>query len=249
VYRVAPHNDLVTASILRDGRNAATLLPGESYRPESGGFSVSAVSADPGSAQARVTLTAVTSSTGITLPKAATYGTGALIGLKVAGAAPFTGSATGKADVYVSGVQVGTATLASGRATYRLPANVSSGSHTVTVRYRGSALVKPSSRSAVLTVAKARAKVRLVSVTNLKRGRTATVSVGLTGVGAQAPTGSVVINVGSRSVTKPASVRRISGAWRVTVRTAPLPAGRVSIVYGGNRNLAPAHYSTSAAVR
>jgi hypothetical protein len=249
VYRVAAYNDLVTASNVRDGRNAATLLPGESYSPASGGFSVSAVSADPTSAQVRVTLTEVASSTVITRPEATTYGTGALIGLKVTAAAPFTESATGKADVYVSGLKVGTATLASGRAAYRLPANVSSGSHTVTVKYRGSALVKPSSRSVVLTVAKARAKARLVSVTNLRRGRTATMSVGLTGVGAQAPTGYVVIKIGSHSVTKAASVRWVGSAWRLTVRTAELPTGRVSIVYRGNRNLAPAEYPTSSSVR
>lgn len=248
VYRAATHNDLITSTTVRSGRTAATLLAGESFQPASGGFTVSAVSADAATSSVRVALTAVGSATSVTLPKA-TYGKASRIVVKVTGVAPFTGSATGQADLYVGGAKLGTATLSSGQATYQLPSTLAAGRHTVIVKYLGSSLVKGSSRSGVLTVSKAKAKAKLVTATNLKKGRTATVSVGLTGVGAQPPTGQVVIKVGLRSVTKPASVRRVGSSWRLTIRTAKLPTGWVSIAYRGNRNLAAATYPTSIVVK
>jgi hypothetical protein len=247
LYRLDPEkNDLATMTVPKGDLYDATLAPGETFKPASAGFTVAVTAEQPGtSARVVVTLAERATSTVAVAVPAVTYGKAATVTIKVAAARTVTGPAT----VSVDGVQRGTATLSAGSATFRPPSTVSAGTHKVTVTYGGSATVAPSTGTAVLSVAKARAQATVASMSTLKRGARAKVTIKLTGVGAQAPTGQVRLRVGTTYVTGRHTVTKVGTAWTATMTTTRLPVGGVRIVYSGNANLLGTTYLTGRVVR
>lgn len=155
----------------------------------------------------------------------------------------------GKVDLYRGTVKVATLSLVGGRATWTGPV-WNAGTYTLTAKYLGSATYAASSSAAVkVTVAKARPVVTVTNVSTVRVGSRATVSVTLNRVAATAPTGTVTVLVGGKVVSAATGVTSTrAGVYSATIVTGTLPAGRVTVYYSGNANLAATTYTTKYVV-
>jgi hypothetical protein len=122
--------------------------------------------------------------------KATTYGTSAKVAVKVTGSG---GTPTGTIKVTEGKTLIGSAKLASGKATVTAPKNLAVGSHTLTVAYSGDKAFKASTSTVKAEVAKASSRTALsVSPSSPKHTQKATVTAKVTTV---KPAGSVVVKV------------------------------------------------------
>lgn len=129
---------------------------------------------------------------------------------------------TGPVTVTVAGRTVG-GTLSNGRATVRLPADVTPGRHTVTASYAGAGLVASSSDTAALSVGKARPRLTLKlatkKVTKAQRAKV-TLTLALPGV-SLAPTAKVVVKAGGKTL----ATRTVAAGRTVTLKLPRLARG------------------------
>ncbi|MFB7274097.1 Ig-like domain repeat protein [Streptomyces sp. NPDC056244] len=178
------------------------------------------------------------------LSKSATYGHAVSGVFSVAGATNGTVS-----------VSYGTGSLtakvgASGAGTFKLPASLSVGAHTVSVRYLGTDFVEPSSVvTQKLTVVKAKTTTSLtLSKTTLARGKSETVKVVVGGhSAADYPTGTITVTAkvgGKTTTTKVSLTAAKKGVISFSV-TLPKVKGTATVTasYSGNGNFVS---STSA---
>ncbi|WP_158580685.1 S8 family serine peptidase [Cellulomonas rhizosphaerae] len=173
-------------------------------------------------------------------PTSVKFGTAAKATATVTGAAA---APTGKVEFREGAKVLASANLAVsgkvGKATVTLPKSLSVGKHTLTAVYLGNAGVATSKGTATLTVAKAKPSVALsTSSWTVKKNSTPKLTVSVKGSsGAPAPTGKVVVKVGSKSVTATLS------SGKVTVRLPKVTkATTVSVTYKGS-----ASYSSATA--
>ncbi|MFF3753503.1 Ig-like domain repeat protein [Streptomyces sp. NPDC002018] len=131
----------------------------------------------------------------------------------------------------------------SGAGTFKLPASLSVGAHTVSVQYQGTDFVEPSGvASQKLTVVKAKTTTSLtLSKTKLARGASQTVKVSVAGhSGAAYPTGTVTVTAkagGKTTTTKVSLTAAKKGVLSFTVKLPKVKGtATVTAVYAGNGN-------------
>jgi hypothetical protein len=129
---------------------------------------------------------------------------------------------TGPVTITVGGRTVAR-TLAAGRASVRLPANVVPGRYTVTASYAGVGLVASSSDTATLTVAKAKPKLTLKLVKKqVRKSQRASVKVTLALPGVSlAPTAKVVVKARGKTLV----TRTVAAGRTVTLKLPRLARG------------------------
>ncbi|ROS25929.1 S8 family serine peptidase [Cellulomonas sp. PhB150] len=192
---------------------------------------------DP-STRAQVVDIKTTSSTKLAIsPTSVKFGTAAKATATVTGSA----APTGKVEFREGAKVLATANLSVsgkvGKATVTLPKSLKVGKHTLTAVYLGSTGVATSKGTATLTVAKAKPKVSLsTSSWTVKKNSTPKLTVSVKGSsGAPAPTGKVVVKVGSKSVSATLS------SGKVTVRLPKVTkATTVSVTYKGSSSYSSA---------
>ncbi|MFD5029478.1 Ig-like domain repeat protein [Streptomyces sp. NPDC058405] len=135
---------------------------------------------------------------------------------------------------------------ATGAGEFKLPASLSVGTHTVSVRYEGTDFVAPSGVvSQKLTVAKAKTTTSLtLSKTTLARGKSETVKIAVGGhSAADYPTGTVTVTatVGGKTTTTKVSLPAAKKGVISFSITLPKVKGTATVtaVYSGNGNFLP----------
>jgi hypothetical protein len=166
-----------------------------------------------------------------------------------AAVAPASGSGTptGSVIFYDGGTQLGTATLASGLATYTTT-SLSVGSHSITAAYSGDSNYAASTSSALTITVLAPTKTAstttlLASATQLSTGQTLTLSIGVAPQsGSGTPTGTVSILDGQTQIAT-----ATLAASAATYKTSTLAVGShsLSVTYSGDSTFAT---STSNAI-
>jgi len=192
---------------------------------------------DP-STRAQVVDIKTSSSTKLAIsPTSVKFGSAAKATATVSGSA----APTGKVEFREGAKVLATANLSVsgkvGKATVTLPKSLKVGKHTLTAVYLGSTGVATSKGTATLTVAKAKPKVSLsTSSWTVKKNSTPKLTVSVKGSsGAPAPTGKVVVKVGSKSVSATLS------SGKVTVRLPKVTkATTVSVTYKGSSSYSSA---------
>ncbi|MFE1958917.1 Ig-like domain repeat protein [Streptomyces sp. NPDC059479] len=156
-------------------------------------------------------------------------------------------SVAGASDGLVK-VSYGTGSLtakvgSSGAGTFKLPASLSVGAHTVSVQYLGTDFVEPSGvASQKLTVVKAKTATSLtLSKTKLARGKSESVKVSVSGhSGAAYPTGTITVTAKVGSKTTTTKVTLTAAKKGVISFSVKLPnvkgTATVTAVYAGDKN-------------
>ncbi|GEL93961.1 hypothetical protein CCO02nite_06190 [Cellulomonas composti] len=175
----------------------------------------------------------------------ATYGTQGKVTVRVSAAQ---GTPSGTVTLWSGSEKVTAKTLTSaGTATLRTPASWGAGTRTLTVKYAGSAGRRASSTTTTLRVVKATPRVTVASTSTTKDAQS-TVTVRVTGVGAQPGTGSVTLRIGSATVARDVQLTGSGLTRSVRIPVAKLPAGQILAVYSGNANLRPLTTKSSIVV-
>ncbi|MDX3850288.1 Ig-like domain-containing protein [Streptomyces sp. AK02-01A] len=130
-----------------------------------------------------------------------------------------------------------------GAGTFKLPASLAAGTHTVSVRFSGTDSVEPSGvASQKLTVKKARTTTSLtLSKTKLAQGKSETVKVSVGGhTGAAYPTGTITVTakVGGKTTTRKVTLSADKKGVLSFSITLPKKKGTATVtaVYAGNGN-------------
>jgi Leucine-rich repeat (LRR) protein len=171
-------------------------------------------------------------------------GQSATITVQVAGSA--TSQPTGAVTLSKGGQGVGTTMLASGSATFTVPAaSLTDGANLFTVEYAGDSAYTGASTQVAVTVTTAQKGAASVSAeaVTLSYGRAGRVGVQVTGGGSAQPTGLVTLRDGSRAV---GSAQLAQGSATITVPAATLRAGVnvFTVEYAGD----PAYNAASTPV-
>ncbi len=172
-----------------------------------------------------------------------THGKGATLEVSVSG----DGATAPTGDVTVAGL--GTKALASGVASFDVPADLPAGTRTYAVAYAGDANHLPATGTATVTVAKASvAAPRITMAAPATTVRGGTVTLDLTAGGAQ-PTGKVTV-----ALTKGKEKRTVLGTLakgKVAVAVPALSAGtwRATVTYAGDASYAATTGTTTFVVR
>lgn len=128
---------------------------------------------------------------------AVTYGQSGAVQVTVTPSA-----ATGNVEVLSGTTLLGTGTLSAGQASVALPArSLPPGTHTLTVRYAGTATHLASTGSATVTVSKARATLTVKAPKSVKAGARATVRIAVKAPAGVPVTGKVTVKVGGKTVS------------------------------------------------
>jgi hypothetical protein len=169
------------------------------------------------------------------------------------GATTPTGSVTLSGGGYPSTTQ----TLASGTATFAIPAgSLTGGTDTLTANYTGDSNYAPSIGSGTVVVNKLSATVSAAPTpASIQSNQTLTVAgtVACSGTctGSATPTGTVTVSYGTTYTSLPATLSA-SGSYSVTVTpnslTGPSGTDTLTVQYSGDANYSPASGSTSVNV-
>jgi hypothetical protein len=171
-------------------------------------------------------------------------------GHSASGTVSVSGADRGTAVVTVGGRRLSVPIDDAGNGSFRLPATLSVGKHTISAVYKGTATVARSNTvTAILAISKSATTTNVsLSRTTIKHGAKASVTVHISGhAGALYPSGKVTVTatVGGRSTSTTATIRQFGRGSRPVTITLPNKTGTGHVVasYGGNRNFAA---STSA---
>lgn len=171
---------------------------------------------------------------------AASYGRAAAVTAKVAS----TGSVSGTVVFKVDGKPAGTGNLVAGSARVNLPASLAAGAHTVTATYAGNSSVSAANGSLRVNVAQATSTAKVVLPKKAKKGKKAKISVSIVASGGVA-TGKVTVTVGKSKATGTLS----GGKASVTIKLKKKGKQKVTVVYGGDRNVRGSRASGSLKVK
>jgi Zn-dependent metalloprotease len=165
-------------------------------------------------------------------PEPSTYGQPHRLDVSVAGTTP-----SGTVTATEGGRTLGAAGVSNGRASIALPANLTAGSHRISVRYGGDG--QNAAAAATITVRVAKARSRTSASASPKRvaaGRAIRVRARVTVPGSVRPTGKVVVT----SKGKRVGTGSVNRQGRATLKVRRLRAGRHTLVvtYAGTHSIA-----------
>ncbi len=226
----------------------STITAGESLTTRDGKLKITAEAVGGGTATVRVT-GASASKTSLSVAKA-THGKKTKVKVKVTGGVRPLGTVT----LYDGSKKIGAKALAlDGTATLYLPASTKAGKHALKAVYSGSTALAGSSSTRTIKVAKAKVKAKVIKAKNLKAGKSARLTIQVTGTSATKPQGKIAVKVGSTTVSKIVKLKKSKGRWIATVTTKKLPKGKVKVVYApakaASKNLAKTTVTTSKRAR
>ncbi|MEI5674892.1 MULTISPECIES: M4 family metallopeptidase [unclassified Nocardioides] len=167
------------------------------------------------------------------VPARSTYGKASRLDVSVAGNNP-----TGTVTVTEGKKQLGTATLAQGKASIALPAKLAAGRHQLTVSYSGDAANAPARTSVTARVAKARS--RTTASATPKRttvGKSVRIKAKVSVAGGVKPVGKVVVTLKGKRVVS----GKVGSDGRVTLVVKRLRAGAHTflVTYRGSASIEP----------
>ena len=239
---------LQTLGMWRGNYWHSTITAGESLTTRDGKLTITAEAIGGGTATVRVT-GASASKTSLSVAKA-THGKKTKVKVKVTGAVRPLGGVT----LYDGSKKIGAKSLAlDGTATLYLPTSTKAGKHALKAVYSGSTALAGSSSTRTIKVAKAKVKAKIIKAKNLKAGKSARLTIQVTGTSATKPQGKIAVKVGSATVSKIVKLKKSKGRWIATVTTKKLPKGKVKVVYApakaASKNLAKTTVTTSKRAR
>lgn len=239
---------VLTLGAWRGDKWHSTITAGESLTTRDGNLTITAEAVGGGTATVRVT-GASASKTSVSVAKA-THGKKTKVKVKVTGGVRPLGGVT----LYDGSKKIGARSLAlDGTATLYLPASTKAGKRALKAVYSGSAAVKSSTSTRTIKVAKAKVKAKIIKAKNLKAGKSARLTIQVTGTSATKPQGKIAVKVGSTTVSKIVKLKKSKGRWIATVTTKKLPKGKLKVVYApakaASKNLVKTTVTTSKRAR
>ena len=239
---------VLTLGAWRGDRWHSTITAGESLTTRDGKLTITAEAIGGGTATVRVT-GASASKTSLSVAKA-THGKKTKVKVKVTGAVRPLGGVT----LYDGSKKIGAKSLAlDGTATLYLPTSTKAGKHALKAVYSGSTALAGSSSTRTIKVAKAKVKAKIIKAKNLKAGKSARLTIQVTGTSSTKPQGKIAVKVGSTTVSKIVKLKKSKGRWIATVTTKKLPKGKLKVVYApakaASKNLVKTTVTTSKRAR
>ncbi|NKX93026.1 hypothetical protein HF995_07015 [Sanguibacter hominis ATCC BAA-789] len=239
---------VLTLGAWRGGSWHSTITAGESLTTRDGKLKITAEAVGGGTATVRVT-GASASTTSLSVAKA-THGKKTKVKIKVTGGVRPLGGVT----LYDGSKKIGARSLAlDGTATLYLPASTKAGKHGLKAVYSGSTALAGSSSTRTIKVAKAKVKAKIIKAKNLKAGKSARLTIQVTGTSSTKPQGKIAVKVGSKTVSKIVKLKKSKGRWIAVVTTKKLPKGKIKVVYApakaASKNLAKTTVTTSKRAR
>lgn len=248
VYELDTHYGarLQTLGTWRGSYWHSTITAGESLTSSDGKLTILAEAIGGGTATVRVT---GASKTSLSVAKA-THGKKVKVKVKVTGGVRPLGGVT----LYDGSKKIGARSLAlDGTATLYLPASTKAGKHALKAVYSGSTALAGSSSTRTIKVAKAKVKAKIIKAKNLKAGKSARLTIQVTGTSSTKPQGKIAVKVGSKTVSKIVKLKKSKGRWIAVVTTKKLPKGKIKVVYApakaASKNLAKTTVTTSKRAR
>ncbi|GAA2521239.1 ElyC/SanA/YdcF family protein [Rarobacter incanus] len=162
---------------------------------------------------------------------------------------------TGTVFVTENGKTLGSARIASGIATVKLPRTLAVGRHTVTVAFEpssGSDLVASSQRKAASFVITKVSPAKITAKRTSGKAKTSKrikVRVRISTVAGAPATGKVTLRLGGKVVGKSA-LRKVGGFYQATIKTKKLRSkGKIRVTYSGNSTYSKRSVTTKVEVK